>query len=181
MEIIISEVKEAILKGLNEIVAEFDLVTSNSRFSLSVKNKLYTGKLQFTYNLWYDQVQLFPAICIDVKEVNEVWKKFCPNIGYTYWLNLMRLEYWYENRYWDDFSGDDKDKFNITNLDYDISFATSETIRIFRKYGIRYITDYSTPKGVDTLINTNYTADIEPIHSSGRHHHYTVGLIAAKL
>lgn len=187
------EVKRLLLESLQPIEDKHGYKITKSKFALIKKEKERTSALDFTENHWFDEVQIMPAICVDIKEINDIWQKFDKYIGHTYHMNLKKLSYWYDNVFWDDFDPDDKDKYIILNYDNDISNASLDIQNLFEKYGLRYIEEYGTVEGVNKLMNSDpineatntkeKSAKKESAwwHCQSFNTQSVVGLIAAKL
>jgi hypothetical protein len=151
----LSEVKRILLELLVPIQIEYGYKINKSKFSLIKKEEAITASLQFTENHWFDEVQIIPSICVDIKEINEIWEKFDEYIGYSFRMNLKKIGYWYDNVLWDDFKVDDKSYYSIKNYDINIINASVDIQRLFEKYGLRYIQEYGSVDGVNKLMNSS--------------------------
>lgn len=118
------------------------------------KRKEAIHRLYFTYNYWYDEVQLLPAIEVVIPQINEIILKFdgvAQNFyDKTYWQNLNKLSYWYEQKSLIDFEYDDKYKIFA---DTDINWVVEDCISKFEKYGLRYVDDFGSLEKIGKLFN----------------------------
>jgi len=118
---------------------------------------------------------------VEVREINEIWKKFDDYVGDTYRMRLRKLEYWYEGKHWDDFDPVYNTKFSILNYDQDIELCCKEIDRLFRKYGYKYIKEFANAEGVDFLYNSNFKSMEKNWHCAGFQVQSVLGIISAKL
>ncbi len=178
----LSEVKKQLLDSLIPISKEYEYKINKSKFALINKDVDKICSLQFTENHWSTEIQIMPAICVDVIEINAIWSKFDDYISYTFFMNLRKLEDWFDIGVidWEKFKLNDGDKYCIFNYDKDLVSASEDIQRLFRDYGLRYINDYGHVKGVDTLYNNNPLEEDNP-HCAGFQVQSVVGIIAAKL
>ena len=189
MDIKLSEVKRLILESLQPIEEKYGYKISKSQFSLIKKEKERTSALSFTENHWFDEVQLIPSIYVDVKEIQDIWKKFDQYTGYTFLCNLRKLSHWYDDfTSWDDFKTDNADRYQVFIYNNDIQNTSNDIQILFEKYGLRYTEEYATISGVHKLLNSDPENEATSTkresawwHTPGFHVQSTVGLIAAKL
>lgn len=178
----LSEVKKKLLAALLSLENENGYKINKGKFALIKKNIDGSAGLYFTENNWIDEIQIMPAICVDVDEINLIWKKFNDHISYTYFMNLLELKDWYELGKVDriKFKVEEHDRFKLFNEEQDLISASEHIKNLFKTYGLRYVNDFSTVNGVDKLYNSNLP-EISKLHCSGIQVQSVVGLIAAKL
>lgn len=178
----LSEVKIIIFETFVNLENEYGYKLSKGKFGFIKKEKGSVSGLYFTENHWFDEVQIMPAICVDVEEINVIWKKFNNNIGYTYFMNLLELKDWYDLGFvkWEKFKRDQGNKYKLFDYDNDLKSAINEIQDLFKNYGLKYVNDFSNLEGVDKLYNTNLLENKNP-HCSGLQVQSIVGMISAKL
>ncbi len=152
----INEVKKCILEGLEPYANLHGYKIKKQAFAIEKKEKEVMHRLYFTYNYWYDEVQLFPAVEVSIHKINEVILKFdgiAQNFHHkTYWQNLNKLAYWYQQKSLIDFEYEDRDKYKIF-ADTDINWVVEDCITKFEKYGIRYVDDFGSIEKIGKLFN----------------------------
>ncbi len=178
----LSEVKKKLLETLISLENECGYKSNKGKFALIKKKIDSSAGLYFTENTWIDEIQIMPAICVDVDEINLIWKKFNDHISYTYFMNLLELKDWYEIGKVDriKFKVEELDRFKLFNEEKDLISASEHIKSLFKTYGLRYVNDFSSVNGVDKLYNSNLP-EISKLHCSGIQVQSVVGLIAAKL
>lgn len=178
----VSEVKEKLLILLNPLCIELGYKTNKGRFSINKKQGNVSSSLHFLTNHWFDEVQVIPYVEIDIKEINDIWKKFDEYIGYTYYMNLRELKDWYNigEISWEKFVKNNGNRYKLFNYENNLIEAFNEIGNLFKDYGLKYIDDFGSIEGVNRLYNENYLDNNNP-HCSGFNVKGVVGLIAAKL
>lgn len=185
----VSEVKKHLFESLSIFCEENNFKINKGNFKFSSKAKNVEFGITFLENHWFDEIQLMPKVFVDIIEINQIIRKFNPNFWHTYNMNLKQLEYWMERKFWDEFEPDDKEKFKIFNYEEDIITTSKRIIELYNSYGIKYIQNYSTPEGVDILMNSDLLNPVQSHenyncawwHTAGFHTQSFVGLVAAKL
>jgi len=160
----LSEVKKLLLEGFQPLADKHGYKVVKSKFALEKTEIDRTSFLSFTENHWFDEVQIMPAVEVSVHEIDEIIKRFSGvAVNFydsTYWMNLNKLAYWYEDKSIEDFEYDDKDKYKIFNYTTDIKTAIQVISENFEKYGLRYIKEFGSVEGVDKLLN-NYSKKLK--------------------
>ena len=192
-DIKLTEVKRILLESLQPLADKYGYKISKGKFALIKKEKEQISVLQFIENQWDDEVQIMPTVSVTVKEISDIWQKFDPNIESdiynTYWCDLLKLEYWFEDKYWNDFDAYDISRLSIHNYE-EIPSIASKIQNLFELYALPYINNFSNVEGVNKLMNSDPenegSSEYHPKesawwHCPGFHIQSTVGLIAAKL
>lgn len=177
----LSDTRKKMFELLTPLSLDLGYKINKSQYLLSKKEQNKTSQLHFTYNYWFDEIQIFPYVDVNIKEINDIWIMFDEYISYTYSMNLKKLKDFYDigDIDWTKFNDGERDRYKIFNIDNDLVDTCNKIEILFQKYGVKYITDFGSIEGVDKIYN-NLKESNNP-HCAGFQVRSVVGLISAKL
>ena len=88
----IKEVKQRILTGLEFFAAANGFKIYKGKFCLSRKDDNRETGVFFTYNTWGVEIQIFPSVYVDFKEIRAICERCGFHLNYTAFINLRLLE-----------------------------------------------------------------------------------------
>lgn len=179
----IREVKQTVLTELIPFADEYGFRVNKSGFALSSKGRNHLSSIYFTYNTWGFEINLFPWVSIDFKEIHEICSLSGFNLNHVAFVNLYVLKAiqrygWNPDLKWK-MQVDLTDRFILVDgEDWIIRFR--EMISDLCDYALKYIEGLQTIESVDRLYNTLPIQKYNP-NCSGLDTHCFIGLISAKL
>ncbi len=179
----IREVKQTVLTELTPFAEEYGFKVSKGGFALSSKERNPLTSIYFTYNTWGFEINLFPWVSIDFKEIHEICSLCGFNLNHSAFINLFVLKA-INNNGW---NPDLKWKMQVSSEDRFILLDGEEWINRFREtmgnlceLAMNYITKISTIESLDNLYNSLPIQKYNP-NCSGLDTHCFIGLISARL
>lgn len=179
----ISDIKNAILDGLRPFADIHGFKVNKGRFALVSKEQNPTSSIFFTYNSWGFEINLFPYVSVDFKEISDICKKCGFNLNHAAFVNLFVLARilktgWHPDLKWK-MQVEQTDRLLITD-DMDWCDYCKERIIELMPTALEYIRRFSTIESIDRLYNDLLINRYNP-YCSGLDTHCIIGTIAAKL
>lgn len=202
----IQEVKNVILEGLRPFADEYGYKINKGRFGIFSKNKNPITSIDFTYNTWGFENQLFPSVKVDFKIIHEICENCGFNLNFCAFINLFLLEEIHKHGWHDDLRWQmqiaNTDRLTLTESELSFEFMRKRYPEardkiIFKEgnewiercnaiiasllpYAVDYISQLSNIAGLDRLYNS-FPINYNNPNCVGLHVHCMVGLISAKL
>lgn len=202
----IQEVKNIMLEGLRPFADEYGYKINKGRFGIFSKNKNPLTSINFTYNTWGFEVQLFPYVSVDYKIIHEICEKCGFPLNYCAFINLFLLEEIHKHGWHKGLRNqmgiDQTNSLSITESEFSFEYMRKEKPKardkiIFKEgdewiehcnaiiasllpYAVDYINRLSDIEGLDRLYNSLPINYYNP-NCIGFDYHCMVGLISAKL
>ena len=179
----IKEVKQRILTGLEPFAAAKGLKIYKGKFCLSRKDSNLETGVFFTYNTWGFEVQIFPSVYVDFKEIRDICERCGFHLNYTTFINLRLLERINRSGFNPDLRWQmqcaNEDRFIINEDETDID-TVIDKISSLMPLALDFISQTADIVLIDRLFNTIPIERYSP-YCSGLDTHCIVGLIAARL
>lgn len=179
----IKEIKQHILTGLEPFAAVNGFKIYKGKFCLSRKDNNRETGVFFTYNTWGFEIQIFPSVYVDFKEIRAISERCGFHLNYTAFINLRLLEK--INRI--GFNSDlrwqmqcaNEDRVVIIDGETDMDIVIDK-ISSLMPLALGFISQTADIVLIDRLFNTIPIERYSP-YCSGLDTHCIVGLIAARL
>lgn len=178
----ISEIKNELLSTLNPYVLNNGFKVNKTQFCLKRNDKINESQFSFDYNLWSDEIHLFPYVQIKNKVIHSICEANNFHLNYTAFINLFVLKKIYNGTYTEDskwqMQYDRLDRFVICN-NKDLENAGKEMIELL-SVGLRYLDVNNNIFAIDKMYNAP-PSNIQNPNCSGLDTQCIIGLISAKL
>lgn len=179
----IKEIKQQILTGLEPFAAANGFKIYKGKFCLSRKDNNRETGVFFTYNTWGFEIQIFPSVYADFKEIRDICERCCFHLNYTAFINLRLLEkinrigFNSELRWQIQCANEDR----VVIIDGETNIDTViDKIQSLMPLALDFISQTADIVLIDRLFNTIPIDRYSP-YCSGLDTHCIVGLIAARL
>ena len=202
----IQEVKTAILEGLRPFADENGYKINKSRFGIFSKERDPLASIDFTYNTWGFEVQLFPYVNVKFKIIHEICEKCGFHLNHCAFINLFLLEEIQKRgsraNSLNQMGIAGTDSLTLTESEFSFEYMRQDNPEardkiIFKEgnewidrcnaiiasllpYAVDYINRLSDIEGLDRLYNSFPINYYNP-NCVGFDYHCMVGLISAKL
>ena len=179
----IKEVKQRILTGLEFFAAANGFKIYKGKFCLSRKDDNRETGVFFTYNTWGVEIQIFPSVYVDFKEIRAICERCAFHLNYTAFINLRLLEKINSIGFNSDLRWQmqcaNEDRVVIIEGETDMDIVI-DNIQSLMPLALDFISQTADIVLIDHLFNTIPIEKYSP-YCSGLDTHCIVGLIAARL
>ena len=179
----IKEVKQRILTGLEFFAAANGFKIYKGKFCLSRKDDHRETGVFFTYNTWGVEIQIFPSVYVDFKEIRAICERCGFHLNYTAFINLRLLEKINSIGFNSDLRWQmqcaNEDRVVIIEGETDMDIVI-DNIQSLMPLALDFISQTADIVLIDHLFNTIPIEKYSP-YCSGLDTHCIVGLIAARL
>lgn len=202
----IQEVKTAILEGLRPFAEKNGYKIHKGNFGIFSKERNPLTSIDFIYNTWGFEVQLFPYVKVDYKIIHEICENCGFNLNFCAFINLFLLEEIHKHGWSNDLrnqmgiAGTDSLTLTESKLSFEFMRKRYPEARdkiIFKEgdewiercndiigsllpCAVDYISQLSNIEGLDRLYNS-FPINYHNPNCVGFDYHCMVGLISAKL
>lgn len=180
----LSEVKNLLLEGLQPLAEKHGYKIVKSKFAMVRKEKHRTTSLDFLTYSWNDEIRIRPRVVITHKEINDIVLKLkekgnIENLkDQCLSMDLLLLQKWYDKTQIENYGLNNDDVYTVHNYTTDIIHTINEISNKFEQYGLRYIEEFSSIKGIDTLLNSKKIEQFN-LHATNMFTQIFIGLIAS--
>ena len=179
----IKEVKQRILTGLEFFAAANGFKIYKGKFCLSRKDDNRETGVFFTYNTWGVEIQIFPSVYVDFKEIRAICERCGFHLNYTAFIHLRLLEKINSIGFNSDLRWQmqcaNEDRVVIIEGETDMDIVI-DNIQSLMPLALDFISQTADIVLIDHLFNTIPIEKYSP-DCSGLDTHCIVGLIAARL
>lgn len=176
----IKQVKQIFFENVHSFNTTYGFKSKVTAFCLVRKEQDKTIKISFTYNSFYDEIELIPCLEIYLHDVESYTEKCFDEKKATIAIDLLALEVLYKKgeKYIENYVIERKNRFHIFE-DTDIVDAMEKMMSVYDKYAQKYIDTYANLEAVNKLFNIK--PKVISQHHTAWEYQAASGVIVAKL